>query len=290
MPKPKLPDLHFVVEELILEGRGGPSASRARTLAEALETHVSRGASLARHRKALAKAAGGLTDRSARVRTIRVLAQEAAAAGADDIVAMLEKIAPGTGARLARAADRTTAKQRADLCLKVARGCLAGKAPKDSDLARIVGWLGTPAEGRGHARVDVGRAACIGLMRVITHADAAKKTRGKLEAMLADDGAAPRDARRALVAAAAYDERWNDVDALSKVKGASLASVVDGLGLAIGYRLSDRPPKQARAERGAPLPKFRPHVEKRVGAVASKGPPALKKDCERALARLARGR
>jgi hypothetical protein len=157
-------------------------------------------------------------------------------------------------------------------------------------VAKLVSWLGTPAEGRGHARIDLGYRACVALMRVLLHPKAGSEVKNTLKSMLGEAGTAGNDARRALAAAAAYQERWREVDELSKVTGPPLASVASGLGTASAYRLFDRPIEQARAERGAPLPKFRPEIEKRFRALAKRGSAAVKKECDDALARLARGR
>jgi hypothetical protein len=288
--KAKLVDLEFVAEELILEGVGGPSARRARSLAEELERHVTSGTSLAKYRKQLVRAVGAFTDKSARVRTIRVLATEAAREGDDKALAALEKIQPGTVAKQQATADRVPLKKRVEVCSKVERACIQGRTPVPAEVAKLVSWLGTPAEGRGHARIDLGYRACVALMRVLLHPKAGSEVKNTLKSMLGEAGTAGNDARRALAAAAAYQERWREVDELSKVTGPPLASVASGLGTASAYRLFDRPIEQARAERGAPLPKFRPEIEKRFRALAKRGSAAVKKECDDALARLARGR
>jgi hypothetical protein len=286
----KLPALDFVVSELILEAVGGPGAQRARTLAETLEMHVMQGTSLGKHRKELARAVGSFSDRSARVRTLRVLSTEAERAGDDEILALLEKLEPGTRAKLEQRAEQESAKTCLAFCDKVGQACLQGKPVRDTDAAKLVSWLGTPAEGRGYARIDLGYRACVALMRVLGHGQAGKNVRKALEAMLDHKGAGAHDARRALVAAAAYQERWPEVDALSKVTGPAVAAVASGLGIAAGHRLSDRSLAQARLERGAPLPNFRPELESRLRAIAKRGPKGVTKQCDEVLSRLARGR
>jgi hypothetical protein len=281
----KLPDLEFVVDELLLESRGGSSV-RARQLADALLHHAQRGSSLDAYAKRLAVGLAKLDDKLCRDRVARSLAYHAAATGDDKLLAKAEQVVPTVRKMLQRSGAQTKRKELSGLCQKLERACGDRKPIQVRDIRELVSRLGEKPVGRGLARIDPAWQASYTLMRVLAHPGAAAAARRALEHRLSEGGAAGHDARRTLIGAAAYAERWADVDALTATKGPALLATANGFSMAVGRRLFDTPPR--RAERAAALASFKAEIEPRLQKLAKKT--AAAKVCRAALDRLARGR
>jgi hypothetical protein len=254
-----LPDLDFVVDELLLEGLSGVADKKpARACAIALRSKVSLGADLSPHIGRLLGFIRDPMDPQVLADTVKALGQYAM--DRED-VALVRAIAAASDAcrdallGVSLRSPAGGAKPAAPSVLVCLRDLVAG-APQDTralfvhfversasaegDVSPaidvLVSLLGIAPSGAGRHRRDpsFGARRCLLLGMVLGPPQVEATFRPRLEALARGEPTpASDDARRVLVSVAAYRGHWADVDALTDARRDALARLGQGLVSAI---------------------------------------------------------